>query len=148
MNIDQAKILAAKLKNVPDVVVLGVRTVEGERALVLRVKRRKLQVTSPENALGKLAKLTNVHGHRFVILDVCSQCYRDGLKNSIDGHYHEVKREFSTVSAGAEPICCRCLKRNGVDCARAGYYRKAVRESKLRKTGKTKVRGRRWENGG
>lgn len=146
MNIDEAKMLAAKLKNVPDVVVLGVRTVEGERALVLRVKRRKLQVSNPENALGKIAKLTNIHGHRFVTINVCSQCYREGLQNTMDGHYHEVQREFSTTSAGAEPICCRCLKRNGVDCARAGFYRKAQRESakKSRKTGKPrKTVGRR-----
>lgn len=142
MDINQARAIASSIKDLfPEIVIRGVRTVDGEKALVLRLARRDLTLISPENVPGRLAKLVGVKGHRFVTLNVCSLCYHE-VKNSFDGHYHERMVQYSTTSAAAEPLCCKCLRRAGIDCAKVGYFRKAVRESKLRKTGKTGKTGK------
>lgn len=133
MELTEAKQLASVVKQLPGVVPLGVRTVDGEKALVLRVNRRKLQVTNPTNALGKLAKIVGIKGHAFTSLGLCSECYRDNsLKQEADGHFHEVFRNYSQRQGAAEPVCCRCIRRLGIKCTAYENIRPA--KAKSRKT--------------
>lgn len=115
MLLSEAQQIASKVKRIPEIAVVGVKTIEGdEKALILRINRRRVAVKESENALGRIAKAADIHGHHFVQLDLCSLCFRT-LSVSADGHYHETASQV--VLGVAEPVCCKCLFRaNGKKC--------------------------------
>lgn len=111
MRLEEAKELARLLKAIPSVTIVGVKTVDGEKALVISINRTgRIQITNPDNAVGKVAKRAGVHGQTWERLNVCSLCYRKLRSN--DGHCHSI-----TNSRGAaEGVCCRCVRRSGAKC--------------------------------
>lgn len=111
MELIEARDLARRLRAVPNVLVLGVKTVNGEKALVISINRTgRIQITNPDGAVGKVAKRAGVFGHTWERLGVCSLCLR-GLK-SRDGHYHTIPGR----RGGSEGVCCRCVRRSGARC--------------------------------
>lgn len=112
MKLNEAKDLASRLRRIPGVRVLGVKSIgQDEKALILQVGKRQVKVTSHDPlTIGKVARVADVHSHGFVRINICSMCYHD-LKSQ-DEHYHEVQG----YTGGAQPVCCRCVKRSGGVC--------------------------------
>lgn len=105
MELLEARELAAKLKGVKHVRVVGYRS--KLEALVITIREREVAIREGDNALGKIAKASGVHGHVFATLNICGECYHR-LRAESDGHYHERMVEYGKTSATAEPVCCRC----------------------------------------
>lgn len=113
MDLQEAKALAAQLKKIPRVIVLGTRNAGDEKVLIIRLGRSEARIVNPAMAYNKVVKAAAnkgyVKGQTFEGLDVCSNCFRQ--LRSRDGHFHSVRG-----NVGADPICCRCVKRNGGEC--------------------------------
>jgi hypothetical protein len=138
VRIDEAKHLAELLKPITNVRVLGVKSVGDGKALVISIDRRgRVQIANPENAVGKVAKAAGAHGHAFERLDICSACFHK-LKSE-DRHYH-MGQALDASTGMLQPICCRCVKRQGKVC-KTGTQRLAPadadREEKERQLQKT-----------
>lgn len=112
MRLDEAKELARTLRSIENVTIIGVKSYEDEKALIISFNRKgRVRIVAFDGALGKVAKAAGVKGHTWERLNVCSLCYRT-LKSE-DGHYHSV-RNAAQITEG---VCCRCVRKSGAKCS-------------------------------
>lgn len=112
MHIDEAREIARLLRIIPNVTVLGVKSHEDGKALIISINRRgQIRITNPDGAVGKVARHAGIKGHFWERLNVCSLCLRTLRSN--DGHYHSV----INGQGAAEGVCCRCVRKSGAKCS-------------------------------
>lgn len=126
MDLFEAQQIARKIRAIPNVQVLGVKTIKGEKALVISIDRTgKKAILEADRAVARVAKAAGVMGHFWERLDVCSLCYYD-LKDPADGHYHSVRKYGGAV----EGVCCSCVTKSGAQCSILASREKAKRDAK------------------
>lgn len=128
MDLFDAQVIARKIRAIPNVQVIGVKTIKGERALIISINRRgKKAILEADRAVARVAKAADVHGHWFEKLNVCSLCYNELTAG--DGHYHSIRTRLGYTEA----VCCNCVIKSGAICSIVATAEKAKRDARRAK---------------